>query len=65
MIKHFDYTNKLGKAKRLDVNMEKRENGKYLTVLWEMTHGEFCGDAEMTAEEINDLLSNYGLSFTE
>ena len=61
MMKIFNYTNDHGYHKRLCVYEE--ENGKYPCVLWSMDNGELCGTGQLTREEINDLLSNYGLSF--
>ena len=61
IMKIFNYTNSYGYHKRLCVYAE--ENGKYPCVLWCMDNGELCGNGQLTREEINDLLSNYGLSF--
>lgn len=61
----YDYINGLGRQKRLEVNMEKTADNKYWNVIWDMATGEFCGDAESTAEELNELLNNYGLEFVE
>lgn len=64
-IRTYDYINGLGRAKRLEVNMNKTEDGKYWNVIWDMKTGEFCGDATSTAEELNELLNHYGLEFVE
>lgn len=60
-MKIFDYTNDHEYHKRLCVYEE--EKGKYPCILWCMDNGELCGSGQLTREEINELLSNYGLSF--
>ena len=62
MNKEYFYINKLGINKRLVIG-EKKSNGKYSCTLWTTYGGEYCGSGEMTAKEINELLSHYGLRF--
>ena len=59
-IKTFNYINSLGIPKQLVVNMEPKD-GKYPVTLWEMRHGEFAGNGEMTREELNKYLEHFGV----
>lgn len=60
MMKEFYYTNGLGIPKKLVVNTIPKD-GKYSVTLWEMRHGEFAGNGEMTREELNDYLEHFGI----
>lgn len=63
-VKEYFYINKLGINKKLIVG-KKNEDGKYPCTLWTTYSGEYCGSNNLTAEEINELLSHYGLRFEE
>ena len=60
MVKTFEYTNSLGIPKKLVVSGPNTQ-GKYPFNLWEMRHGEFCGNGEMTREELNAYLEHFGI----
>ena len=62
-MKEFNYVNGLGYPKKIVV-YEKNEEGLYPVVLWDMTHGEFCGSAQMSAQEIRDYLLHYHVDET-
>lgn len=63
MSQHYDYVNDLGYHKRLTVEFPKRENGKYFCSLWSRDTGDCCGTGDLTENEIEEMLSHYGLHF--
>lgn len=62
-MKEYNYTNMLGYHKKLVVSDAPNKEGKYSCTLWSNTTGDYCGSGEMTAEELDELLSHYGLHF--
>ena len=64
IIKEYFYINKLGINKRLVIG-KKDGDGKYPCTLLTTYTGEYCGSGKITAKEIDELLSHYGLRFEE
>ena len=61
LMQHFDYINTLGAHKRLDVYSLK--DGKHPVILWNMDNGELCASDDLTPEEVQKFLANYGIDF--
>ena len=57
----FTYVNAMNVPKKLVV-YASNEAGKYPVTLWEMVHGEFCGNGEMTREKLNEYFEHYGIN---
>ena len=62
IMKEYFYINKLGINKRLVIG-KKDSDGKYPCTLWTTYTGEYCVSGKITAKEIDELLSHYGLRF--
>lgn len=58
-MKNYIYTNDIGVDKMICIKDEPDENGKYYFTLWEMLHGEFCGQGKKTKEELEEYLKHY------
>ena len=57
-MKTYYYTNSWGFHKMLDIQETPNAEGKYYCMLWETSHGEFCGSAWLTKEEIKEYFHN-------
>lgn len=64
MNREFRYINTLGLHKLLVVEEKPDAERKYACTLWCDDNGEYCGSGNLTASELDYLLSHYGLHFT-
>ena len=58
-LKSFQYTNSLGYQKELIIY--EKVDGKYPVTLWSLDTGDFCGNGNMTTQELNDYLKHFGI----
>ena len=59
----YNYTNSLGWRKSLIVNTDKiNENGRFPVSLWCLDNGEFCGNGDMTYQELKEYLEHFGIA---
>lgn len=58
-MKKYSYINDIGIRKCLFVN--ENEDGSLDCSLWS-DHGDFCGQAQMTQEELNKFLEHYDVT---
>lgn len=58
-LKSFRYTNSMSYHKELAVY--EKVDGKYPVTLWSVDTGDFCGQGEMTTQELNDYLKHLGI----
>ena len=60
-MKEFQYVNAYGIHKKLIVNTIPKD-GKYHVDLWSMDTGDWCGNGDMTKDELNDYLKHFGIN---
>lgn len=58
-MREFEYVNGYGIPKKLVVG--ESQNGKYPVTLWSMDTGDFCGNGELTPEQLNRYLEHFGI----
>lgn len=58
-LKSFRYTNSLGFHKELVVY--EKVDGKYPVTLWSLDTGDWCGNGNMTIQELNDYLKHFDI----
>jgi hypothetical protein len=56
----YTYTNDLGYHKKIVI--ESIDDGKFHCQLWSMDTGDFCGQGDMTADELRAFLHHYGIT---
>lgn len=64
-MKTYNYTNTMGRAKRIEIDTESLKNGKYFSAIWDMGTGDLCSTGYNTKEELTNFLKNYGIKFEE
>ena len=59
-LKESNYVNDIGEMKKIVVYPMK--DGKYPFSLWSLRTGDFCGNGEKTAEELNEFYQHYRIN---
>lgn len=63
-MKEYYYVNDIGHMKKIVIDENADENGKYNFTLWSMQTGDFCGSGKKTKAEVDDFLKHYRIEGT-